>query len=636
MLEQIRKHVHGWMSWLFLFCIATVFILWGSVGLRLGVSKHIEINGQKIYPYQLEAFKQLFPGADLVQILISIQELEKAGFTISKDQVENIIKSMPEFQQKGKFSPEIFSKVLSHNPQQVEMLRTVAKFNNLSEQMMFALQQAHTDFPDNTSRYFMLMDQRRTISAINIEKDKFLNNINVTNKELENFYNTHKDNFVELPKVKLEYIKLSYQDIAKNINPTEAQIQDYYNNNGDLFVTTGKKRISQIVINNTSPDSKIKLEDVVKQLEADKTNQNNNTFGQLAQKYSDDFLTSKQQGDAGWMQTGDMNDKALDGAIASLNKIGDISQVITKDDKSYIFKLTDLEAKKKLALKDSKEQIIAKVREEQANSTFTDLKDQLERKSFEIADNLGVVASELKLTTNKSDWVYKTPSKADKKSDSSFEHNLITNPKVLAAAFSEDVLENHNNSNLIEITPDIVVVVRVTEYKPQSIRPINEVIPQLTEQVKNLKAKELAKKQAQDLWTQFIFKAKTNPNSFEVLEQLTQNNNYVKFSKPMEISFLDTFWDTKTDIPYAREVLKEGFVLPKPDQQNPVSAKLMELNNGDQAIIAINKVTLGKYDEANNEQKQQIANQLKYFMIMADNVNFFSRVIKESKVQQEM
>ena len=48
-------------------------------------------------------------------------------------------------------------------------------------------------------------------------------------------------------------------------------------------------------------------------------------------------------------------------------------------------------------------------------------------------------------------------------------------PKVIEAAFSEDVLNNRYNSDLLELHDGHVAVVRVTDYKEPQIKSLNEV-----------------------------------------------------------------------------------------------------------------------------------------------------------------
>jgi hypothetical protein len=242
MIEVIRKHIHGWFSWVFLSCIAVVFIFWGAVGLRLDTKKYIDVNGQKIYPYQLDIFKQIFPRADLIQITLGIQQLKNAGFYISDEQVDDIIKSMPDFQISGKFSPELYTRLLINNPRQIEMIRLGTYYNTIVEQMSFALQLAQAEFPNTTAHYFKLMDQKRTISSLLIENNKFINNIVIDNKEIEQYYNANKTQFTEPVKAKLQYIKLSYADIVKKIKPTDKEIADFYNSNQDQFTIPGRKK----------------------------------------------------------------------------------------------------------------------------------------------------------------------------------------------------------------------------------------------------------------------------------------------------------------------------------------------------------------------------------------------------------
>ncbi|MBP9721609.1 MAG: SurA N-terminal domain-containing protein [Gammaproteobacteria bacterium] len=631
MLEQIRKHTHGWVAWLFLFCIAVVFIFWGAIGLRLDVGKYVEVNGKKLYPGQIEAFRQIYPRADLVQITLGIQQLQKVGFYISDLQLENLIKSMPDFQINGQFSPELYNRLYKTSPLQLEMIRLGAHYNSLIEQMSFAMQQAHADFPSSVALYFKLMDQKRTISALRVENNKFSDDISITNEDIKKYYNIHKNNFVEPAKAKLEYIKISYPELVKSVQPSQQDIEDFYKNNIDQFTLAGRKKIAQIVINkSSSQEAKEKLAIISNALQSDP-----NSFGDLAEKYSDDILTAKQQGEAGWFQSGDMNDKNLDQALAKLSTKNQITPPVNKGEQIYIFKLIDHESTKQLPLSKVTTEVAAKVAEEKANSLYSELKEQLERKSFENADSLDVVAEELNLKINKTDWVTDPKNKNDISSLSNPSgKEFEKNSRILSTAFSEDVLENRNNSGLIEVGPDTAAVIRIAEFQPDRIKTLEEVKPQLNTLVKNIKAKEKARDIAAKFWREFA----NDGNNFDKLETLSKNNTYTKYHKPIEISYIDTFWDNKTanSSEYTKEELKEAFYLPKPNNEHPVQAILLQLDNGDQSILAINKVTLGDYKSASSEQKAQAANQLKYFMIMSDNVNFFSRIQKESEIKSYM
>lgn len=628
MLTSITHRIKGIFAWGFLITISVVFIFWGSIGLRLTTNKYVEVNGERVYPQEINSFKQVYPQADLVQVTLGMQELYKIGFKYSDEQLDNLMQELPLFQVNGAFSKELYNKYLSQNFQQLQAVRKGAEFNGLVQQMTYGLRQAQRVFPATTERYYKLMDQKRNISVLTIEQENFLKETKVTDEDLNNYYQQNKSQYVEPAKVQLEYIKLDYPDIVSQVKISKADIDDFYNENKQLFTKPGRKKVSQIVVDISQADAKQKLDQVQEALK------NNMDFADIAKKFSDDKLTAKNGGDAGWFQQGDMGDATLDEALVNLANPGDISPAVTADNKWYIFKLIEQRPEQQLALKEVEADVKTKVAEQRANTVYAELKEQLELKSFEIADSLAIVAEELNLKTQKSAWLNSNGFIADDKASSKkSEQELsmaqeLVNPKVLTAAFSEDVLENRNNSPVIELNSESLIVVRVNDYKAERIKDFSEVKSVITSTVKDLKSKKKAKEYAEKLWQDFI----NNTASIEKLETISKKDKYIKFEKPKAISYLDTFWAVGND-PNVKEEFASAFELPKPSEEYPLQAKLLSLDNGNQAILAVNKVTLGEYDKASDAQKSQTSNQLKYFMMMRDNANFFNRIYKNSDVR---
>lgn len=625
MLEQIRKHVHGWLSWVFLLCLVVVFILWGTVGLQLGsTDKYVDVNGEKIYPHQIEMFKRIYPNSDLAQVKLGMQQLNRSGYVFSEAQIDEVIKKMEIFQVNGKFSEELYENLINTNYRQLDMIREGAKFNGLIQQMIFSIQQANVLFPDVIENYYNLMDQKRKVSAVTVQNNKFLSEINLDNKELLAYYEANKNKFKAPVKIKLEYIRLNFADILKTINLTNQDLEDYYNKNSDQFTIPARKKISQIVINNKGTTGKEKLDKINAELKAGPTDVKK--FTDLAKQYSDDMISVKQGGEIGWYQDGDMGYPEFDKAINKLTKVGDTTSALARDNDWYIFMLTTSEPKVKLSFEQVKSDLELKVKNEKANAAYIEKKEQLEHKSYEMSDGLDLVAKELKLQVGHTDWF----SKRDVNLDGKAKNDLITDPKVVAAAFSEDVFENKNNSALIELNQESVVVIRVGEIQAERIKSFDEVKPVVTEDLKRIKAKQKANEFAKKLWQEFINASK----SADKLESLAKKSSLVKYHPPIDVSYLDTFWaGTTTKNSYSKEELIQAFDLPKPNTDHPLQAKLVSLGDGSQSIVVINNVSLGNYSLATNEQKLQTENQLKYFMLMRDNANFFHRINRDNKIK---
>lgn len=78
---------------------------------------------------------------------------------------------------------------------------------------------------------------------------------------------------------------------------------------------------------------------------------------------------------------------------------------------------------------------------------------------------------------------------------------LTANPRVMSAAFSEDVLLDRRNSQLIELDADTVAVVRVREHMTPEQRSLDEVQADIEDRLQFEQAMELADQRAQELIT---------------------------------------------------------------------------------------------------------------------------------------
>lgn len=67
---------------------------------------------------------------------------------------------------------------------------------------------------------------------------------------------------------------------------------------------------------------------------------------------------------------------------------------------------------------------------------------------------------------------------------------MTSNTKVIAAAFSEDVLELGANSELIELSPEKAMVLRVKKHLKPELRPLAEVKDSIVQAIKIEKARE--------------------------------------------------------------------------------------------------------------------------------------------------
>ena len=103
------------------------------------------------------------------------------------------------------------------------------------------------------------------------------------------------------------------------------------------------------------------------------------------------------------------------------------------------------------------------IRPTKARRSF-DYAERLAESAYENASSLTPAAEALGLTVKESDWITRD----------GFGSGVLNSPRVTNAAYSDDVLIEGNNSDLIEIGAQQAVVVRVVEHQLAGVKPFEE------------------------------------------------------------------------------------------------------------------------------------------------------------------
>ena len=69
---------------------------------------------------------------------------------------------------------------------------------------------------------------------------------------------------------------------------------------------------------------------------------------------------------------------------------------------------------------------------------------------------------------------------------------MLSNPKILQAIFSDDVVKGKHNTEAIEVAPQVLVAARIGKHYPATVTPFDKVKQVVTAQVTSEKAQKLA------------------------------------------------------------------------------------------------------------------------------------------------
>lgn len=515
MLEKIRDGSQGVIAKGILVLVILSFAFAG-VSSYLGSTTDVpaaEVNGDKITKAELEQAYQserarmeqqlgeMFAAlsADekylesikqsVLERLVADKLIDQAahamGLRVSDEQIIAAIKTEPAFQTDGKFDNERYQAILRQLGYQPQTFRSMMRVDMTRRQLTAALVGTEFVLPGEAKQLAELQGQTRDIRYFVVDSAPFLANASVTDEQVKNYYDVNLGQFMSPEKVSLEYVELNAADFAKNSPISDEEAQAYYDEHKAQYVASEKRLAAHILVTLGSDEAaaKNKAEDLAKQLD------NGADFAELAKANSDDTLSAEQGGKLDWFEPGVM-DPTFDAALFALNK-GQHSGVVKTDFGFHIIKLLDVQAGATVPFADVKAKIVAQLQDKQAVDQFYSLQSKLADTSYEVPDTLAEAAKAVGVAVKTT-----APFSRD---DIPAEFNK---PDFVKAAFSDAVMLQGLNSEVVELAPNHVIVIRAKEHLDAGTLPLAAVKADITDRLKQEQANDAARAKAQEMLLQ--------------------------------------------------------------------------------------------------------------------------------------
>ncbi len=489
MLEKIREHSTGWMAKLILVLITVPFALFGidsylkSAGSGASVAK---VDGATIsvqeYRNAMQSLRDRLQKENskdlgaldspevkqsvldrLINTRLLNAEVVKSNFKVTNDQLAQFITSLPEFQQGGKFSQEVYDKLLAQNQM------TPSQFENKMRGELL-LQQARDGLPGLAFTSSAIEDsilkvehQQREVTVAEIKGADFISQVKVDPSEVKAYYDKHKDKFKVPEQVKLEFVMMSANTLIPKMQATEEEAKKFYDENASKFQNNEQRHASHILINvpaTASADAKAEAKKKAEQVLAE-VKKNPAKFAELAKKYSQDPGSAEKGGDLGSFGRGAMV-KPFEDAVFSM-KPGEVSNLVQSDFGYHIIKLIDV-AGQGQGFDALKPQIRAELMYQKAIAKFSEQAEAFSATVYEQSTSLQPAADAYGLTVQKTEWLSYADGAKFFKSD-----------KLMSLVFTNEVLKDKRNTEAVEVSNNTLVSARVLEYKPSAPRSFDEV-----------------------------------------------------------------------------------------------------------------------------------------------------------------
>jgi peptidyl-prolyl cis-trans isomerase D len=392
-----------------------------------------------------------------------------------------------------------------------------------------------------------LASQEREVSYIALNTSDFESQVSVSKSEISDYFNENRSNFIEGKKVKVDFVELSLGDMEEPATPDEDTLQSLYDDNAELYTNPERRRTQHILV-----ESEDLANDLLEQI-----TQGAN-FDELANANSVDTSSNEKGGDLGF------NEKGLIGAefdeAAFSMKIGDVSDVVSTDYGFFhIIKLIDIEAETVQSFDAVMDELLVLNKNNVSKKMLFDLLEEFTSLAYE--ESLDMVADQFGLKLQTSDYFVNGSQEYD--------------DAFVSAAFSEAVIDEGENSEVIELSAEKFVVLALSSIQPEREKELDEVEDQVASILNNIAAKILIENLSLSIATALVSGDELMTNKL-----LTDNglewNNEGWISRAKELPF---------------DVTSFAFSIPKPiDSEQTYSAR--NVDNLTSLVIDVSGVRL--------------------------------------------
>lgn len=618
MLQNIRDRFTGGFAIAILALLCVPFVFFGINYNFIGSSYAAKVNGEEISAVEFDnAYRQQLAnygefGAQLPDQLRTIlkqnvlnnlvwdtvvdQHLAEAGYRISDEMIAKFIQSAPEFQVDGRFSKENYYAWLAERGVDPVLFEANQRIGLRQNQLQRGIAATAFVTPADYRRYLNLAREQRAVSVATFDIDAIIETIEVSDADVQAYYDERPDDFRAPESVDLKYVELRRDELRQQIEVSEEELRDYYQVNSGRYLQDEQRRARHILI--TFGDDEKAAEDeataIAERVRAGEP------FADLASQYSDDSGTAQQGGDLGLLLHSQMPG-ALGDAIFAMRE-GEIAGPVRSDFGFHVIRLDDVQAGGPLPFEQVRAELEQELRAEKVEDVWRARERALSDALFD-ANNIETMAASLGLPVQYAEGFTRNGGEP-----------FGNNQAAIDAIFTNSVLQDGRITDLIELDANRSVAVQVSEYNEAQRLPLAEVREQIVSTIKNDRARAIVTEKAAEL--QAALRAGEEFNeAAEAVEASSVSASIIRRDEP----------DTDANVRAAVFQVKK----PLPDQPR---IGTVQTASGDQAVFYVTGYSPGRPESIPVQQRDEGKRQLSAQSGQADYTAFVFELERRAEV----
>ncbi|MGA1071191.1 MAG: SurA N-terminal domain-containing protein [Pseudohongiellaceae bacterium] len=594
MLQDIRDNSQGVIAKVIIGLIVAIFVLFGAESIIGGLTRApgiAEVNGEDISDFQLqqgiqELINSIGGNAEgieqslleqiamnqIVEETLLRQSAQAAALSISSERIDRAIIENPNFQVGGRFDPEFAVRTMNSQGFTVTSYREALSRQMLLSQVVNAYSSSGFATQSELQTLAALSAQARDFRYITIPPGTRTLGTPITDEQISTYYEANQARFVRPESVTVDYVVLDKTNIADEVVLEEGAVLAQYELERSTFEGSAEKRASHILFE-TGPSLSVNqareaASAAIARLDAGES------FEALALELSSDQVSAEEGGDIGFSD-GSAFPIEIEEALEGI-EVGETVGPVETEFGVHVVKLTEDNSAVFQSFEEVSGRIERDLKAAQVEQLYAGVLSDLSNLAFESSD-LQRISDELNLTILTSGDF-----------DRAGGGGIFSNPRVLEATFSDDVMLDGNNSDVIEIGDERAVVLHINSITPEGVLPLEDVEPEIAVELRAQMERDAVAALGDDL-------AALLEIGGEVEEFLTEN---------------ELQWRSETSVrrnqsTVNREIVEAVFALPAPTESD-VTRSQLTLGNGTFVLAELISVTEGSFESLAETEKSSM------------------------------
>ncbi len=594
MLQDIRDNSQGVIAKVIIGLIVAIFVLFGAESIIGGLTRApgvAEVNGEDISDFQLqqgiqELINSIGGNAEgieqslleqiamnqIVEETLLRQSAQAAALSISSERIDRAIIENPNFQVGGRFDPEFAVRTMNSQGFTVTSYREALSRQMLLSQVVNAYSSSGFATQSELQTLAALSAQARDFRYITIPPGTRTLGTPITDEQIATYYEANQARFVRPESVIVDYVVLDKTNIADEVVLEEGAVLAQYELERSTFEGSAEKRASHILFE-TGPSLSVNqareaASAAIARLDAGES------FEALALELSSDQVSAEEGGDIGFSD-GSAFPIEIEEALEGI-EVGETVGPVETEFGVHVVKLTEDNSAVFQSIEEVSGRIERDLKAAQVEQLYASVLSDLSNLAFESSD-LQRISDELNLSILTSGDF-----------DRAGGGGIFSDPRVLEAAFSGDVMLDGNNSDVIEIGDERAVVLRINSITPEGVLPLEAVEPEIAVELRAQMERDAVAALGDDLAT--LLEIGGDVEGF-----LTENQLQ---------------WRSETSVrrnqsTVNREIVEAVFALPAPTESD-VTRSQLTLGNGTFVLAELISVTEGSFESLAETEKSSM------------------------------